>query len=248
VARVLRGFQLRTVFPTRIMVGNILPQLPKGFAERLSELAINEYEEFGKKYVDMDPNDLNDKFFGAQATNAEDMSPKQQRIWPEMYQNSEDFKILTRVMKGALKGFLARSGVSQTAVDDEDYRLVLWAAVYPGNGGRHGYHVHQGSISSCVLYTRTAGASTPITFVDPRGAPPVDDYEQFEQERDFEPVAPFHHSEHFFPDAGDLVCFPSWLVHNVPSHFEKTHRVAFAANLQGSSAWDSWHRTAVTWS
>ena len=39
--------------------------------------------------------------------------------------------------------------------------------------------------------------------------------------------------EYFFPTEGDLVCFPSWLVHNVPSHWESETRVAFAANLQG---------------
>ena len=41
--------------------------------------------------------------------------------------------------------------------------------------------------------------------------------------------------EYFFPTEGDLVCFPSWLVHNVPSHWETETRVAFAANLQGQA-------------
>jgi len=155
--------------------------------------------------------------------------------------------MLVKVMKSALIGFLDRTGVGLSAEAKRDAQLVLWSAVYPGNGGRHGYHVHQGSVSSCVLYTQTAGATTPITFVDPRGAPPVNDYEQHAKERDFEPQAPFHHNEYFFPEAGDLVCFPSWLVHNVPSHWETQWRVAFAANLQ-MDGWDPWFRTAVGWS
>lgn len=75
----------------------------------------------------------------------------------EMYRDSGDFKLLTRVMTAALRGFLERSDVALSKSLREDYGLVLWAAVYPGNGGRHGYHVHQGSASSCVLYARVAG-------------------------------------------------------------------------------------------
>jgi len=249
VAKVVRGFQLRSIFPTRVLSTNIVKGMPDGFVERLSALCISKYEEFSTKFLDMDPNDLNDKFFSHQVTDERALQQKNmQKRWPEMYTDSKDFKLLIKLMKQALRGFVTQTGVASVPGDDEDYSTVLWAAVYPGNGGRHGYHVHQGSMSSCVLYLKTAGATTPITFVDPRGAPPVNDYEQHQKERDFEPVAPFHNSEYFFPEAGDIVCFPSWLVHNVPSHWEKEPRVAIAANLQGGGAWDSWHRTAVSWS
>lgn len=248
VGKLLNGFQMRSLFPTRVLKVNVNEYLPKGFVERLSDICINKYAEFAKKNPNMDPNDLNDRFFGYQVTNEQElMNPQAQQRWPQMYQKSEDFKLLLKVIKEALKAFVSRTGLQPVAGDDEDYSTVLWAAVYPGNGGRHGYHVHQGSISSCVLYAKTAGATTPISFVDPRGAPPVNDYEQHEKERDFEPVAPFHHNEYFFPEAGDLVCFPSWLVHNIPSHWETQTRVAFAANYQGGGSWDAWHRTAVGW-
>ncbi|CAE7941345.1 unnamed protein product [Symbiodinium necroappetens] len=247
VAKIVDGFQVRNAFPTKILSVNVRSRLPEGFTTRLADLAVRKYEQFGKKYTDIDPNDLNDKFFSFQATHADRLSRSDEKKWPEMYRDSEDFKILTRVMKGALLGFLNKTGITLPQ-GDQGYGLVLWAAVYPGNGGRHGYHVHQGSASSCVLYARVAGASTPISFIDPRGAPPVNDYEQYEKERDFEPQAPFHHNEYFFPTEGDLVCFPSWLVHNVPSHWETETRVAFAANLQGDGAWDSWFHTAVGWS
>ncbi|CAJ1434109.1 unnamed protein product [Effrenium voratum] len=244
VASIIDRFQERNVFPTKILSVNVLSMLPEGFADRLAGLAEAKYQQFSKKFPDIDPNDLNDKFFGFQSTHASRLGSGDVKKWPEMYR-SEDFKILTRVMDGALRGFLERTGAAAT--EASDYDLVLWAAVYPGNGGRHGYHVHQGSASSCVLYAKVAGASTPISFIDPRGAPPVADYEQYEKERDFEPQAPFHHNEYFFPQPGDLVCFPSWLVHNVPSHWETETRVAFAANLQGRHPWDSWFHTAVAW-
>jgi len=249
VDKAIRGFQLRNLFPTKVLSVNVLKYMPEGFAQRLSDICVQKYAEFGEKFPGMDPNDLNDKFFGYQVTGESELkSPKAQKRWPEMYTDSRDFKLLLRLMRGALRNFAKQTGVPDLPDDKGSYGVVLWAAVYPGNGGRHGYHVHQGSLSSCVIYLRTAGATTPITFVDPRGAPPVNDYEQYLKERDFEPVAPFHHSEYFFPEAGDLVCFPSWLVHNVPSHWETATRVAFAANLQGNDGWDSWHRTAAGWS
>lgn len=246
VTKIVDSLQVRNVFPTKVLSVNVLSLLPEGFTKRLADLAVQKYQQFSKKFPDIDPNDLNDKFFGFQSTTADRLDAGDIQKWPEMYRDSEDFKILTRVMKGALEGFLDRTGAPLPR-QAGDYGLVLWAAVYPGNGGRHGYHVHQGSASSCVLYARVAGASTPISFIDPRGAPPVEDYEQYEKERDFEPKAPFHHNEYFFPREGDLVCFPSWLVHNVPSHWESETRVAFAANLQGQGAWDSWFHTSTAW-
>lgn len=249
VGRAIKGFQMRSLFPTRVVHANIVAEMSAGFVDRLADLCISKYADFATQFPGLDPNDLNDKFFGYQVTDERALAQKSnQNRWPEMYSQSKDFKLLVQLMGRALRRFAEQSGVPPVAGDDEDYHTILWSAVYPGNGGRHGYHVHQGSLTSCVLYLRTAGATTPITFVDPRGAPPVNDYEQHQKERDFEPTAPFHNSEYFFPEAGDLVCFPSWLVHNVPSHWEKTHRVAIAANLQGSDKWDSWLRTVAAYS
>ena len=50
-------------------------------------------------------------------------------------------------------------------------------------------------------------------FSDPRGAPPAHTYEQYEGEHDFEPAAPFHGQLSYFPSEGELLIFPSWLVH-----------------------------------
>ena len=59
--------------------------------------------------------------------------------------------------------------------------------MYPGveegkkneTAARHGYHTHELSLASCVLYLRNAGSgSGPIAFVDPRGAAPTDDWER----------------------------------------------------------------------
>eukprot|EP01047_Picozoa_sp_COSAG01_P018355 COSAG01_NODE_992_length_12250_cov_14.174356_3_plen_99_part_00 len=62
-------------------------------------------------------------------------------------------------------------------------------------------------------------------------------------------TAPFHRNIYLFPKKGDLVCFPSWLVHQVPMVEAKGKkneaRVAFAANMQFQTI-DQWLRTVGT--
>lgn len=249
----LASFEQRVVFPTYLFSTNLASRFHAGWCERIASIAVAKYTEFGElkrreRGHTLDPNDLNDVFFGWQITNEARMqSPEGQRQWPELYRDSDDFKLLLRIMRASLHEFVRRQGLVAPGGRDEDHDMVVWGAVYPPDGGRHGYHVHQSSLASCVVYLQTqSSASGPIVFVDPRGAPPVEDYEQHIEERDFEPAAPFHRNEHFFPESGDIVCFPSWLVHMVPTQRGATGtRVAFAANLQASSSWDAWQRTAT---
>ena len=122
----------------------------------------------------------------------------------------------------------------------------MWAAVYE-TGTVHSHHVHQASVVSAVYYSRTGGSDnpgTPIVFSDPRGAPPAQSYEQFEGGHDFEPTAPFHHQLNYFPSEGELVLFPSWLVHKVPGHAGDQHRVSWPFNWQ-SDDWGAWGTTVV---
>lgn len=125
---------------------------------------------------------------------------------------------------------------------------VVWAAVYPEGdrgGGRHGAHTHQSSVSSCVFYSKVGNTTAPIGFYDPRGAPIHYDYEVHRTEFEWQPEAPFHQPLWLFPEAGDLICFPSWLVHTVPARTDTdTYRVAFPINLQ-SRLLDTWHMTAT---
>lgn len=244
----LASMTVRPVFPTLITSVNVEKFFGKSFCEKLASIAIKKYTKFSatmKSRGNTDPNDINDAFFGAQSTGEGQLkSPRAQQFWPELY-NSKEYEQLGQFIKAALFEHASKTGYTLAPEDKASSSYVLWAAVYLSDGTRHGYHVHQGSFSSCVFYAKAPPGKTPIMFIDPRGAPPVNDYEQHIGERDYEPTAPFHHNYHFFADAGDLVCFPSWLVHRVPSHFEKEARVAFAANLQAGQAWDSWYRSAT---
>ena len=76
------------------------------------------------------------------------------------------------------------------------------------------------------------------------GAAPIQNYEQYLKEHDFEPSGPFHQQFSYFPEEGELVLFPSWLVHKVPSHHAKEERVAWPYNYKGTT-WDGWARTAL---
>ena len=61
-----------------------------------------------------------------------------------------------------------------------------------------------------------------------------------------EPVAPFVHQYSVFPNAGDMVLFPSYLTHQVlpnPSAEREASRIVFAFNLYGD--FDCWMRSNV---
>jgi len=231
----LSSITVRPLFPTLITSVNVIQHFGSSFAKKLADVAVAKYRAFSaarKKEGMLDPNDINDRFFNSQSH------------WPELHRLKE-YKQLQDFLLAALIAHAEKTGYPLSEKDKAGAHISMWAAVYLEDGGRHGYHVHQGSLSSCVFYAKAPPGKTPIMFIDPRGAPPIHDYEQHLGERDFEPMAPFHHNYHFFAEAGDLVCFPSWLVHRVPSHFEHEARVAFPANLQADKYWDTWYRSST---
>lgn len=247
VQAAIDSMDVKNIFPTRITVTNVAKFFGKDFSNRLADMAIRTYRDFSalsRSRGNTDANDINDAFFSAQSTGENYEEPRALGFWKELY-TSVEYKQLRQFMRKALVAHAAKSGYHLDDTMANTVQTVLWAAVYLDDGGRHGYHVHQGSLSSCVFYAKAPPGKTPIMFIDPRGAPPGNDYEQHLGERDFEPASPFHHNYHFFAEAGDLVCFPSWLVHRVPSHFEETERVAFPANLQNDDAWDAWYRSST---
>lgn len=254
----MASFQQRVLFPTHIYHTNLSPFLSNGWCERLASLAIEKYTTFSAQARQQIPyitaNQVNNGFFNNQKKNDFQLNNPQERAWwPELYDKSPDFPQLRQLMRASLEEYAKRQGLVTLGSSGADAHVtVLWAAVYPGVregevGGRHGYHTHEFSLASCVLYLKTSGNdSGPIAFIDPRGAAPLDDWERDKTEYDVQPTAPFHRNEYLFPEPGDVVCFPSWLVHSVPSLRKGGTRVVFSANLQAVSNKDSWLRTAVS--
>ncbi|CAD7924007.1 unnamed protein product [Amoebophrya sp. A120] len=65
--------------------------------------------------------------------------------------------------------------------------------------------------------------------------------------REWQPGPPFHHPHYVFTQSGDLVCFPSYLIHFVGAHSgSPLTRVAFAFNLQFGERKDAWWQVATS--
>ena len=141
----------------------------------------------------------------------------------------------------------------------EPPRFQLWVSVLGGkhaaNTG-HSPHAHTNSVCSGAFYSKAPEASAaPIVFSDPRGAwrslSESASLLATEQEEDglwgrlpTQPQAPFHQQYTLTPTAGQLVVFPSWLVHHVEPQ-EGEERIAWSYNVVAESFMDSWARTAV---
>jgi len=182
----LGSMTVRPLFPTLITTVNVAKHFGPRFSERLADMAIRKYRAFseeGKKQGTKDPNDINDNFFSRQATGqGQHLTPEAQQFWGELY-NSKEYAQLQKFMRSALVERAVKSGYPPSSEYLKQASIVLWAAVYLSDGGRHGYHVHQAALSSCVFYAKAPPGKTPIMFVDPRGAPPTHDYEQHLGER-----------------------------------------------------------------
>ena len=141
----------------------------------------------------------------------------------------------------------------------EPPRFQLWVSVLGGkhaaNTG-HSPHAHTNSVCSGAFYSKTPkGLAAPIVFSDPRGAwrslSESASLLATEQEEDglwgrlpTQPQAPFHQQYILTPTAGELVVFPSWLVHHVEPQ-DGEERIAWSFNVVAESFMDSWARTAV---
>ena len=194
------------------------------------------------------PNDLDDKWFAFQIANPHAVRERHgiQR-WPELYEEEEAramYLLLDELIQEACEEYLrrfARPGTLKAL--RSSFSSDFWSAVYTP-GIVHSHHTHQMSLVSAVYYSKAGARNTPIVFSDPRGATPIDNYEQFIGEHAFEPRAPFHQQLSYFPEEGELVLFPSWLVHKVPTHNGTTERVSWPYNLKAHT-WDAWSRVAL---
>jgi len=229
------------LWPTRIATTRIeIPDDP-GFHERLSQMAIKRYLSFmeqAKARGNMRLEDINNAFFSAQSKSGDDQDGRGMNFWPELYK-SKEYKLLRKVLMASAIDQALHIGRDITREELENTaNLVLWAAVYT-TGTPHLSHVHESSAISGTYYSNTPSGVSPIVFMDPRGGQPMHIDAIFPET---EPDAPFHHQTNFFPKAGDMVLFPSWLPHRVPPNpMEESNinpRVTWAFNLEvGSNGW-----------
>lgn len=253
----------QTLFPTHVFRANVREELGERFFDTLSGIATKKYLEFRKQHLaagerrgeQLRETQVNDAFFQFQETHEPSLlnDPDARRKWPELYETDE-FKKFLEVARNASIAYLEQVGAQVSADEMRRSWVIAWTAVYPtdlNTKGRHGWHTHQESIVSGVLYVNPK--NTPILFADPRGAPPIEDYEQYKlDDLLFEPKAPFDEPHQVFAQQGDVVVFPSWLVHKVPPPIIDSgggFRVAYPFNFhlgpRDGTLWDGWERTAM---
>eukprot|EP00957_Ditylum_brightwellii_P206138 15346990-Ditylum_brightwellii.AAC.1 len=133
-----------------------------------------------------------------------------------------------------------------------DFKVDLWATVQRGRGACHPDHTHDGAVVSGVYYSSAPSGSAPLLLRRPSegllGNKVWDDKEEGAEQRElFERVD--GEDIVFRPREGQLILFPPWLYHGVPSaSHEETQsivssenelpRVSFAFNLTGAAfAW-----------
>lgn len=176
---------------------------------------------------------LNNHFFKTQRTDPREAMAHPQD-WPKLY-GSPQYREYSQKMQTICSSYIKKMGISLSEHEEKNMEVVLWGAIYPNLKGEpvtHYYHAHQESIVSFVMYTATPEPATPIMMADPRGAPPVEDFEWFQGAGDMgvDGQPPFHRSLEFFPADGDIFIFPSFAIHKVPPYIGNGTRVAWPCN------------------
>ena len=126
--------------------------------------------------------------------------------------------------------YLCDAGHEEAAAADlvHEATMLVWSSIHC-DGSTHPPHVHSDSMLSGVWYADlpsadddTAAASPgQICFDDPRGKTPFDHLIRIENNLRYgiksgvESTPPFHRTYDHTPELGQLIVFPSWLVHEV---------------------------------
>lgn len=225
----------------------------RGTLKHFRDASVKRFREFVRKKMRAGKEEpfanANNAFFQNQILNpTEAMKDKQQ--WPEMYA-SEEYLEFSQKARQVCVSYMRELGLPLSKLEAERMDLVMWAAVYPGGKAdvTHYYHAHQESLVSFVMYVATPDPGTPMTIADPRGAPPIEDFEYFQPLGDLgiDGEPPFHRTLEFHPGEGDVIVFPSYAIHKVPPHVAIGTRVAWACNchlpqLSKEHPFDGWER------
>eukprot|EP01032_Pedospumella_encystans_P008393 gene8393-9970_t len=99
---------------------------------------------------------------------------------------------------------------------DYEQNMHIWSSVH-ANDSFHSAHHHQDASISGILYITTPPGSGAVVFNDPRGQLP-----------------PFGKSLQIVPKVGELILFPSWLVHSVLPTMATQPRISVSFNYLGS--------------
>ena len=110
-----------------------------------------------------------------------------------------------------------------------NFRVLSWINCSPP-GSHNSAHVHPGAEISGVLYISVPSGSGKIVFRDPR---PQAEMSQLNM-RLGRSIPSLNPRFEVTPEQGDLLLFPSWLLHQVePGVGQYGHRISMALNIKG---------------
>ena len=197
-----------------------------------------------QEFFKMTKNELNNAFFADQ--DSEIFDPDDHPRPSSAFKGVAAVKKLWALQHRFGVEHAIRSGGARPQVPSDFVRNVMfpWCAAY-AHGTGHPPHVHEDSIVSGVFYAKARHGSSPIILSDPRGGGHRATAGM--RSKTYMPEPPFHHQYYFFPKAGDLLLFPSFMVHEVPEQLNleldtfSQSRIVFPFNLYGDL--ESWSRT-----
>ena len=186
------------------------------------------------------PQRLNNDFFDHQTAARE-----------KLFDRLPTFQRLQRRVRAAAAYMLMQHGVphAEALRRASTRRIDGWVSVH-SKGSAHSRHSHVASAISCVYYSRVPSGSGRIRFHDPRGEHKIMQQTMIPHPRYGEaaqrgllPLPPFRRSYSVDVREGLLVCFPSWLLHEVEESSaaampDGAHRISWAFNIAGD-----WHET-----
>ena len=110
-----------------------------------------------------------------------------------------------------------------------NFRIISWINCSPP-GSHNSAHVHPGAEISGVLYISVPSDSGKIVFRDPR---PQAEMSQLNA-RFGQSISSLNPRFELSPEQGDLLLFPSWLMHQVePGFGQHGLRISMAINIRG---------------
>lgn len=131
--------------------------------------------------------------------------------------NQPEWELLAGTINGVIDYYLSLLGKDQDFLGARSQDTYYWATVNKQGIG-HDAHEHIDSLLSGVYYPKVPANAGQLMFQDPRGT-----------------RWPFNRNVFYIqPEEGDIILFPSWLMHTVLPTEGGDARVSIAFNVPGS--------------
>jgi len=178
-----------------------------------------------RKLIEENPNKLIKSGHSVKGSNQAFYDWQQNGGW-KIFAQQPEVRQLLEYMQTATDMFLRTIGQDEDFVRNRGRELFAWATVHESCIS-HAPHSHPNEIVSGVYYVKMPDDAGAVMFDDPRG-----------------PLPPFDNRITVRPKEGDLILFPSWLIHQVEPTGGASERISIPFNIHGN--WESTSQIEVT--